>query len=103
VGAGLMPVWSHDGSELFFLGPNGDQLFVADVRANGTDVEVRNARVLVSNWQGKFLGSGPVHYDVSADGRFLAIVPLQPSPVINKITVVLNWFEELKQLAPTGE
>jgi len=103
VGAGLMPVWSRDGSELFFLGPNGNQLRVADVSGDGSDAEVRNARVLASNWQGKFLGSGPGYYDVSSGGRFLAIVPVQPSPVINEITVVLNWLEELKQRVPTEE
>jgi len=38
-------------------------------------------------------------YDVAPDGRFLMIQePQEPAPL--GINVVLNWFEELKQLAP---
>ena len=46
--------------------------------------------------------AGAAGYDVSADGRFLMIqskVPEQPATHIN---VVLNWFDELKGLVPSG-
>ncbi len=39
-------------------------------------------------------------YDVMPDGRFVMIQPLQ-KPTRTQVHVVLNWFEELKRLAPT--
>jgi hypothetical protein len=44
-------------------------------------------------------------YDVSADGqRFLMLKPSESAEAPStQINVVLNWFEELKQKAPTGK
>ena len=47
-------------------------------------------------------GNNLMSYDVAPDGqRFLAIRDVNPDPPANQITVVLNWFEELKRLVPT--
>ncbi len=93
-------MWSSDGRELFYLSPDEAQLMVADVSGSGADLVVRSSRVLVDNWSGQpgAFGSG---YGVSADGRFLTVVRVQPTPLPNEINVVLNWFEELKRLVPT--
>lgn len=44
------------------------------------------------------------NYDVSPDGqRFLMLKPSESAEAgATQINVVLNWFEELKQKAPTG-
>ncbi len=40
-------------------------------------------------------------YDVAADGRFLMLeMAEQPSQRVTELRVVLNWFEELKELVP---
>ena len=40
-------------------------------------------------------------YDVSADGqRFLMVKPTEQASSATQINLVLNWFEELKRLAP---
>jgi hypothetical protein len=45
-----------------------------------------------------------VVYDVARDGRFLLIQRKpQAEPPRNEITVVLNWFEELRRKAPLPE
>ena len=49
---------------------------------------------------------GAANYDVSADGqRFLLMKDAAPTDQAAapepQINVVLNWFEELKRLAPT--
>jgi hypothetical protein len=48
-------------------------------------------------------GSPNRHYDVSRDGRFLMVRgPEGPSPPpVTQMVLVLNWFEELKRLAPS--
>jgi hypothetical protein len=41
------------------------------------------------------------NYDVSRDGRFLMVQPsAHEKATPTQIIVVLNWFEELKRLAP---
>ena len=44
------------------------------------------------------------NYDVSADGqRFLMVKPSEQAQAApTQISVVLNWFEELKRRVPTG-
>ena len=45
-----------------------------------------------------------VNYDISPDGqRFLMIKAADEEEEPGQIHVVLNWFEELKRLVPTGE
>ena len=42
-------------------------------------------------------------YDVHPDdGRFL-MIKREEAPTVDQINVVLNWFEELKRLAPRGD
>ncbi len=45
-------------------------------------------------------GDNLMSYDVAPDGRFLGIRDITPDPPANQVTVVLNWFEELKRLVP---
>ena len=48
------------------------------------------------------LNEGRPNYDVSSDGqRFLMIRQDEP-PAVGKITLVPNWFEDLKRLVPTN-
>jgi hypothetical protein len=48
-------------------------------------------------------GSPNRHYDVSRDGRFLMVrgPEAPPPPAVTQMVQVLNWFEELKRLAPS--
>jgi len=44
-------------------------------------------------------------YDVLPDGRFISLTPLSgdvANPSNAEVRVVLNWFDELKRLAPTN-
>ncbi len=87
---------------MFYLSPGDAQLMFADVSGSGPDLVVRSSRVLVDNWSGQ-PDAFRTRYDVSPDGRFLKVVWVQPTSPPNEITVVLNWFEELKRLVPTEE
>ena len=49
--------------------------------------------------------TGPRSYDITPDGKhFLVMVPTSPTearPALrDQINITLNWFEELKRLAP---
>ena len=40
------------------------------------------------------------NYDVAPDGRFLMLKPSGDEQAPTQVNLVLNWFEELKRLAP---
>ncbi len=78
---------------------------VASIQTGDQTLNAGNPKVL---FEGSYLSihsspSGFQFYDVSPDGRFLMLkeegVKAEPA----QITVILNWFEELKRLVPTNE
>ncbi len=51
----------------------------------------------------EFYNVGGYSYDLSADDeRFLVLVPDAQRPEVTHLNMVVNWFEELKRLAPLG-
>ena len=95
-GGGRFPVWSRDGRELFYV--SSTHLMAVPVRPGsvlelGTPVPVLDVTgyAMTVGWS----------FDVADDGQFLMIKPRSSvtgaSPAI---TVVANWFEELKRLVP---
>ena len=106
-GTGSHPVWSPDGKELFYFTGGGrfGQAVAVSVRTQPT-FTFGNPVPGPSGFFGRGL-SGERNYDITRDGkRFLGVVPAGQSasgaPAAPQIQVVLNWFEELRRLAPTG-
>ena len=98
IDGGTEPVWAKNGGELFYR--SGESLIVVDVNtANG--FKAGRPRELFS---GSFALDefGVPNYDVTADGqRFLMVQ--QAGREFQKLTIVLNWFEELNRLVATGK
>jgi serine/threonine-protein kinase len=99
-GGGVQPVWSRDGSELFYAKDNS----LLSVAIGTTPTFVASSpRVLFSGpyrqWRpGAIEGHT---YDVSPDGRsFLMIREAEEVSAANEFVVIQNWFEELKRLVP---
>jgi serine/threonine protein kinase len=90
VGGGTYPLWSRNGKELFFIGPD-DNLMAVDVKA-GDRFEHGAPKPLFR----VHLPSANRHFDVSRDGRFLMPVPTGPGDT-TPVTIVLNWTEQLKK------
>jgi len=90
---GLEPVWSRDGSELFYLEDN--KLMSARIETE-PELRVQPPQVL---FESSYELTNE-RYDVGPDGRFLMIQPGEQSS--RQINVVLNWFVELKRLVPTN-
>jgi len=85
---GSLPVWARDGRELFFR--NRDVMMaVAINRSPG--FSAGQPRVL-------FRSRSTGLYGIGRDGRFLMIENLPESAAARPVTVVLNWFEELKAI-----
>jgi serine/threonine-protein kinase len=93
---GIHPLWSRDGRELFYLQLGATrQLVSVSVETGGTGRTFGfRGREVVMEWP-YFASAVGRTYDVSPDGRFLAVKALEAASP--EITVVLNWFEELRQ------
>ena len=99
---GQQPRWSIDGRELFYLGPQANRLMVVAVTTE-TGLRVGTPETLVEDQF--FVFRGRSAYDVAPDGRFVMIrrgAETSENDATPQITVVLNWFEELKRLVPTN-
>lgn len=100
-GGGRFPIWSHNGRELFFVGPD-QRIRVTDYTASGNSFSSGTPHV----WSEKQLGDLGVNsaYDLAPDGKRFAVV-LDPeeageSKPTTSVTVLLNFFDELKQRVP---
>jgi Tol biopolymer transport system component len=87
---GVIPRWSRDRKELFYVGLDG-RLMAAAVRFEDGAIDVGTATPLF----GMLPITSGYPYDVSPDGeRFLTVVPADPRQN-GEITVVRNWATAL--------
>ena len=99
---GLEPAWSADGQELFYRDAEGRSVMVVSI-ATEPDFSPGRPRLLLegtfvpSPWFGR-------NYDVAPDGQsFVMVENVVPEDIQTDLQVVLNWFEELEQLASSRE
>ncbi len=94
---GYDPLWSPDQRELFYR--NARDIMVVNIQTN-PDFRPSKPRLL---FKGPELGgiSNYRSWDIMPDGQRFVAVETAPAPT--ELVVVLNWFEELKRLVPTGE
>ena len=96
--SGKYPKWNRNGRELFYRDAKQDDERSCLVR---------------SRWASSFraapysrpaipygLGQTTANYDVSPDGKVFVMVKDQSSS--SRLNIVLNWFDELRRLAPVG-
>jgi len=93
------PVWSPDGSELFYR--SGNKMMVASIETDPTFRVGKPKELFEGSYTGSEVTPGLLqYYDISPDGQqFLMIRAVEGTTA--QINVVLNWFEELKRLVPT--
>jgi eukaryotic-like serine/threonine-protein kinase len=92
------PVWSRAGTELFYQ--EGTKMMAAEVSAAQPGIRFRAPHMLFDGGFISFHTNTPRTYDVVADGRFL-MIEQTASYSSQRLAVVLNWLEELKQRGPT--
>jgi Tol biopolymer transport system component len=95
---GTEPVWARNGRELFYR--NGRQMISVSFSGESKPVLGQPTTLFESEHRHDPSVSGAVpNYDVAADGRFL-MVEGPPAAEGIDLSVVVNWTEELKRLAP---
>jgi eukaryotic-like serine/threonine-protein kinase len=89
---GDLPVWSRDGKELFFIGPDR-KLMAVEVKSAGNTATFGAPKTLFDVRLPRIVSQG---YDVAKDGRFLIPTRLEQSGAA-PITVVVNWTAALNR------
>ena len=93
---GTEPRWAKGGRELLYR--NGRQVMAVEIE--GTEGLTAGAPAVL--FDGDFLTSQwERNYDVAADGQQFVMIADDPDAAEPQIEVVLNWFEELQERAPT--
>ena len=92
VNGGTSPVWSRDGKELYFIGPDGKLMAVEVTSGPGGSFQAGAPKALFDPHIG---GDRLAKFDVTKDGRFL--IPVVAGQSGGPITVVVNWQAALKK------
>ena len=99
---GRQPLWSRDGSELFYRGPRG--MMAVPVLESGAEFRAGAPEVLFDTPY--YIDRGTRTYDVAADRRFLMVKEAPAGAaegegvLPTEIVLVENWFAELERLVP---
>jgi len=92
-GGGSEPLWSRDGTELFYRDP--EQNLVAVPVLPGATFATGPRRTLFSALR-YYSDGNATTYDITPDGRRFLMIK---RPVDQELVVVINWIEELKAQA----
>ena len=95
-------MWSRDGRELFYR--NEEKMMAVAISA-GSELSPGKPTLLFEGSYDLKEGPGATNYDVTPDGQGFVMIRTpdsQETAGITQVTLVQNWFEELKQLAPTN-
>jgi Tol biopolymer transport system component len=98
---GCAPVWARNARELFYWSLGWEKLMVVAVSMH-PNFRVGTPRPL---FEFRCPDTSPLrNYDISWDGRrFLIPEPFEfKASEVTHLNIVLNWFEELKRVVPTG-
>ena len=96
---GLVPVWSPDGKELFFV--RGDTMMSVSIEASETNITAGAPKKLFEFPPGRRSERDIRSFDIAPDGkRFILMRSANPGVGRRNINVVFNWSEELKAKVP---
>ena len=103
----FQPVWSPDGSELFYIGATVSQQLVATRTSRQSGVTFGSPEFAPFVLTAGRLSSATRAFDVLPDGQFVGLVDgsvddgtASAFPAAPQMIIVQNWFEELKRLVP---
>ena len=97
---GLKPLWSNDGSKLYFLDNSTFRMMVVPV-ATKPDFRGGSPELLLEERYALGPYTSHPNFDLSPDGtHFVMVKEGKGSALPTEIRVVTDWFEELKRLTP---
>ena len=102
-GGGGYPKWSRNGKELFYRTLDS-KIMVVTYTASGDSFRADKPQ-LWSPGQFTDVGLGNYNFDLHPDGKRFAVLkaPDTERPVINKVSFVFNFFDEIRRKVPPGK
>jgi hypothetical protein len=106
----MTPAWNPNGTELFYVTwpdmPSGRFQMMAVAFQSGTPPRIGRPRPLFHSSVFELnIACGPMRcFDVAPDGqRFYGVkwLKLPEAPVVTHVSLIQNWFEELRAKVPT--
>ena len=95
-GGGGTPLWSRTARELYFA--RAGQIMVSDYSVRGSSFEASKPRVWSKQ---RLFQTAFTNFDLAPDGKQFAIVPdSNASPTEVRVTMLLNFFDELRRQVP---
>jgi dipeptidyl aminopeptidase/acylaminoacyl peptidase len=94
--AGVAPMWSPDGRELYFT--RDRELFAVAVDTRGSFTAGVRRKVLDFPAGTAITDDTAVAYDVARDGRVLAPTSASTDPIGDHLVVILDWFSRLRNV-----
>ena len=95
---GEEPIWSSTGDRLYYRIRN--RMMGVSVTYGAEGPSFSTPEII---FETEFYNPIGYSYDLSADDqRFLVMLPDAQRPEVTHLNLVVNWFEELKRLAPPG-
>jgi Tol biopolymer transport system component len=105
-GGGLHPVWSLNGRELFYETLD-NRIMVSTYTAKGDSFGADKPRPWSNTQIMDLFGTGVWNLDLSPDGKRFAVIPRPDATAEPKgsvhVTVLLNFFDELRRRVPAGK
>jgi len=99
---GFEPVWSPDGRELFYR--IGARVMAVSFQTNPIFRSSRPIELFEGPYiSGSTIAAIATTYDVAPDGEHFLMIEGGEEEGGNQLHLVLNWFEELKRLAPGSD
>lgn len=95
---GLAPVWSRNGTELFYM--RGAMLVAVPVDLKSADFSPGAQHDLFAMPPAQGVPKEVPNYDVANDGHFLVTRLVHPDAALQRVDLILNWAEELRRLVP---
>jgi serine/threonine protein kinase len=101
IDGGIEPVFNSNGREIFFR--DDDKLMSRAVDITGSEVtflDLPEKLFKIQSWYIDDLGPIGRNYAVFDDGQHFLVIQSPNDSSVNRINIVTNWFEELKQKMP---
>jgi serine/threonine-protein kinase len=95
---GDSPLWSPNGRELFYR--NGDAIMAVAIETGQTFKAGKPETLFQRTYTSSTFGQEGHPWDISRDGKRFLMMKEVATKTPQKINIVLNWFEELKQRVP---
>lgn len=96
---GTEPLWNRNGRELFYR--SGNKVMAVPIATQPAFAPSKPTLLFEKEYAASQFPATGIAYDVSQDGqRFLMVKEGDQASAPTQINVVLNWFEELRRLAP---